>query len=56
MINRIIDYFFPRMNLEERNSKWCFSIGKNASYGKNLTHEYFDSIGFPKRRFFLSNK
>ena len=50
MINRIIDYFFPRMNLEERNSRWCLSIGKNASYGKNLTHEYFDNIGFPKRR------
>lgn len=56
MIKKIIDYLFPIMSLKDRVDKWCSSIGKHSSYGRNITHEYLDNIGFPKRRFFLSNK
>jgi|694.fasta_scaffold92625_3 hypothetical protein len=56
MIKKIIDYLFPIMTLDERVNRWCSSIGKHTSYGKDITQEYLDKIGFPKRRFFLTNK
>ena len=56
MIQKIINYLFPLMTLDERVRKWCISIKKDISFGKNITHEHLDKIGFPKRRFFLTIK
>lgn len=37
------------MSLEERNLKWCLSIGKHPVFGQDLDHEDFDAKGFPRR-------
>jgi thymidylate synthase len=41
------------MEIEERIEEWCSSLGKDISYGQNMTDESLDKIGFPKRKLSL---
>ena len=51
-MKKLYDYMFPVIGLDERINKWCESNGKNICYGKNMTHNKLDKIGFPKRKIF----
>jgi thymidylate synthase len=38
---------------EERISEWCNSVGKDISYGDDMTDEKLDELNFPKRKLSL---
>lgn len=48
---KIYNYWYPEMTLEERIESWCSHIGKDITFGKNMTHEKLDEVGFPRRKF-----
>lgn len=41
------------MSLSERIQRWCKSMGKDISYGEDITHEHLDNLNFPKRKLSL---
>ncbi len=42
------------MTLPERISEYCKSIGKDISYGEDMTHDILDRENFPKRKLDLN--
>jgi thymidylate synthase len=42
------------MTIDERRDEWCKSIGKNKSYGEDMTHESLDKETFPTRKLDLN--
>jgi thymidylate synthase len=41
------------MSEEERLKEWCHSLGKDISYGEDMTERKLDALRFPKRKLSL---
>lgn len=44
LLIKLFPFLFKELSLNQRIKIFCESIGKDISYGKNLTHERLDEL------------